>query len=206
MKRNSETADRQASVENGIELSAVIAVTNRHLCRRPFLKQVERICLLHPDALMLREKDLKPEEYFSLAEEVHKICIACGVDFIVHGFYETALHLKAGKIHLPLQSLRRLTEEERGNFAAVGCSVHSMAEAREAAQLGASYLAAGHIYETDCKRGLAPRGTDFLREVCGAAGIPVYAIGGIRLNSSQLREVSDCGATGACIMSGFMTL
>ena len=45
----------------------LIAVTNRHLCSCPFTEQITRVCKLHPKALILREKDLPEEEYFSLA-------------------------------------------------------------------------------------------------------------------------------------------
>ena len=48
----------------------LIAVTNRHLCSRPFTEQITRFCKLHPKALILREKDLPEEEYFSLARQV----------------------------------------------------------------------------------------------------------------------------------------
>ena len=48
----------------------LIAVTNRHLCSRPFTEQITRVCQLHPRALILREKDLPEEEYFSLARQV----------------------------------------------------------------------------------------------------------------------------------------
>ena len=48
----------------------LIAVTNRHLCSRPFTEQITRVCKLHPKALILREKDLPEEEYFSLARQV----------------------------------------------------------------------------------------------------------------------------------------
>lgn len=198
--------ENTAVLEPGLDLSSVIAVTNRQLCGRPFLKQVERVCLLRPGAMMLREKDLCPEDYYSLAKEVRQICKAYGVSFIPHGFLEIALRMDAGNIHLSLQSLKKLEAEERKQFSAVGCSVHSVEEAKEAEKLGASYLAAGHIYATDCKRGLPPRGTKFLRAVCSGVQIPVYAIGGISLNASRLREVRDCGAAGGCIMSGLMTL
>ena len=47
----------------------LIAVTNRHLCSCPFTEQITRVCKLHPNALILREKDLPEEEYFSLARQ-----------------------------------------------------------------------------------------------------------------------------------------
>lgn len=36
----------------------------------------------------------------------------------------------------------------------IGCSIHSVEEAVEAQKLGASYITAGHIYATDCKKDL----------------------------------------------------
>lgn len=88
----------------------------------------------------------------------------------------------------------------------IGASVHSVQEALRAEALGADSVTAGHIYETSCKEGLPPRGTEFLRAVCSAVRIPVYAIGGIRLEENQIRAVLGCGAAGVCIMSGMMTL
>ena len=35
----------------------IIAVSNRKLCNRPFLEQIERVCKIHPEAVILREKD-----------------------------------------------------------------------------------------------------------------------------------------------------
>ncbi len=96
--------------------------------------------------------------------------------------------------------------EKLSDFLAVGCSIHSVEEAKEAQKLGATYLTAGHIYTTDCKKGLPPRGLDFLREVCNAVTIPVYAIGGIHAGTGQILEVMECGASGACIMSEMMKI
>ena len=51
------------------------------------------------------------------------------------------------------------------------------------------------------------RGTGFLRDVCRAVHIPVYAIGGIRLNDpEQLQEILDSGAAGGAVMSACMRM
>ena len=68
--------------------------------------------------------------------------------------------------------------------------------------MGASYLIAGHIFATDCKRGLPGRGLPFLREVCAAADKPVFAIGGI--TPGNIADVRNTGAQGVCVMSGLM--
>ena len=49
------------------EYGQVVAVTNRSLTERPFLEQIRRVCEMHPDALILREKDLLEKEYEELA-------------------------------------------------------------------------------------------------------------------------------------------
>ena len=99
-----------------------------------------------------------------------------------------------------------LTDEEKKKFTKIGISIHSVEEAKEAEQLGASYLTAGHIYATDCKRGLPPRGLGFLKEVCREVSIPVYGIGGIKFDEEQWNDMEKCGAIGGCIMSGMMEI
>ena len=69
--------------------------------------------------------------------------------------------------------------------------------------MGAAYLIAGHIFETDCKKGLPAKGLPYLEEICRAVTIPVYAIGGI--DAGKMKSVEMAGAKGACLMSGLMT-
>lgn len=80
------------------------------------------------------------------------------------------------------------------HFSTVGASVHSPEEAREAQALGADYVTAGHVFATDCKRGLEPRGLEFLRETVNAVSIPVFAIGGI--SAENVKAVRKAGAAG----------
>lgn len=90
------------------------------------------------------------------------------------------------------------------DFRVRGTSVHSAEDALWAQEHGATYVTAGHIYPTDCKRGLAARGTQFLERVCRVVSIPVYAIGGI--TPQRMDEVKKAGAAGACMMSEYMKI
>ena len=184
----------------------IIAVSNRKLCNRPFLEPIERVCKIHPEAVILREKDLTEEEYRILAKEVMNICSRYQVSCILHNFWETAIELGSTSVHLPLQVLQKTTDEEKKKFTKIGISIHSVEEAKEAERLGASYLTAGHIYATDCKKGLLPRGLEFLEEVCKEVNIPVYGIGGIKFDEEQWNDMEKCGAVGGCIMSGMMKI
>ena len=184
----------------------IIAVSNRKLCERPFLEQIERVCQMKPQAIILREKDLSEEEYRILSEEVLSVCKKYEIPCILHKFWKTALELECTSVHLPLPILQKITDEEKKKFTKIGISIHSVEEAKEAEQLGASYLTAGHIYATDCKRGLPPRGLGFLKEVCREVSIPVYGIGGIKFDEEQWNDMKKCGAVGGCVMSGMMEI
>lgn len=185
----------------------VIAVSNRKLCTRPFLEQIEVVCQYRPQALILREKDLSEDEYGSLGSKVKKICDKYQVTCIYHTFYKEAKKAGVQNIHLPLWKLREISAvHEQRNFDFIGVSIHSVKEAKEAESLGASYVTAGHIYKTSCKPDLEPRGVEFLQQVCQAVKIPVYAIGGIHLESQQFAEIQKAGAKGACVMSEFMKI
>ena len=84
----------------------------------------------------------------------------------------------------------------------IGTSIHSVEDAVFAESHGADYITAGHIFTTNCKKGLPGRGIEWLKTVCDAVSIPVYAIGGI--SDANAGELSDCGIAGYCMMSASM--
>ena len=183
-------------------MSDILCVTNRKLCREDFLTRIERIAACHPAGIILREKDLNPEDYKELAAAVMEICEQHGVKCILHSFPDVAISLQADAIHLPLHLLRAMSQEQKAQFTDLGASCHSVEDALEAQALGCTYITAGHVFETDCKKGLPGRGLEFLRSVCAAVDIPVYGIGGI--DSGNIAFVRDAGASGACLMSSLM--
>ncbi len=184
-----------------------IAVTSRHLCSGDFLERVQRLAKGEEyQAILLREKDLTEIEYEELAGEVLSITTYYRKKCILHTFADVAQKLCHPYLHLPLPVWEAASEEEKQRmrkfFQEIGTSVHSAEQLQRAVELGADYVTAGHIFATDCKKGLPPRGLDFLRGICEQSPVPVYGIGGI----TQEREecVIHCGAAGVCIMSGCM--
>lgn len=185
-----------------ISMSDIICVTNRTLCDDDLLQRIGKIAAAHPKGIILREKDLSESAYQVLAAQVMEICKAHDVPCILHSFVDAAIALHADAIHVPLPVLREMTAEEKAHFTMLGASCHSVEEAVEAEALNCTYITAGHIFETDCKKGLAGRGLTFLKSVCQTVSIPVYAIGGI--TGKNICAVRAAGASGACAMSGFM--
>ena len=203
--------------------SDIICVTNKSICEKSgeiFLERIRKVAEARPLAIILREKDLSLEEYRELAREVSKICKQVeGSRLIIHNFYEIILENGIDKngsvneftsLHMPLWKLEELYKNQPGVYAELrskllhlGASCHSVEDAKLAEKLGCTYIIAGHIYNTDCKKGLEGRGLGFLRDVVESVSIPVYAIGGI--TPENINDVRNTGASGACIMSTSMT-
>ena len=186
-----------------IFMSDILCITNRSLCGDDFLVRLERIASGRCAGIILREKDLSAKESEVLAEKVLPIVRARQVPCILHSYPQAAEHLGVDAIHLPLPVLKSLSGQQRRNFRVLGASCHTVEEAREAERLGCTYITAGHIFYTDCKKGLAPRGLHFLQRVCREVSIPVWAIGGICPDNFHL--VKGAGARGGCVMSALMS-
>lgn len=188
------------------EPAKLVAVTNRRLCHGDFLAQVERLCVGGVDRIILREKDLSEKDYEQLARQVLEVCRTHNTECILHTYPSVAEKLGADGIHLPLPVAKSYRKQQQilqhKVPGSVGISIHSREEALQAAQLGATYLTAGHIFATACKPDVAPRGLAFLDKIVKSVAIPVYAIGGI--NAENAGEVLAQEAAGICIMSGFM--
>lgn len=210
---NADVAGNTGDVDNSADVvrnTNIVCVTNRKLVKAyeengsflPFLEKIKEAAKKKPAFIILREKDLSPDDYKELAKKVFEICDGEELSCVLHYFYREAIELGAKKIHLPLHILEDMTEDEKKCFDVIGASTHSVEDARRAKELGASYITAGHVFATDCKKGLAPRGLQFLADVCDSVDIDVYAIGGISENN--MKQCIGRGAKGVCMMSGFM--
>ena len=179
-----------------------VCVTNRHLTDRPLYEQLKIVfAILKPDVVILREKDLSEDEYRELAYKVKLLCDLYSVRLIVNKYYKVARELGT-TVQLPINDYESNVRSLNG--LSVWVSVHSLQEAIRAEESSVNAIIAGHIYETDCKRGLPGRGIEFLTSIVEQVDVPVYAIGGI--DEFNIEEVASTGASGACQMSFYMNL
>ena len=194
-------------------------ISNRKLCENKNLeRQIERIFLAYEKkiilknfeivSLTLREKDLDKNEYLNLVEKIYPICKKHKINLILHQNYDLNLddrYMIKG-LHLSYEIFKSLNKNIREGlikkYKRIGVSIHSLNEAKEVENLGATYVVAGHIFETDCKKGLEPRGLKFVEELSSILTIPIFAIGGIDEKNSQ--SVINSGAFSICMMSTLM--
>ena len=194
-------------------------ISNRKLCENENLeKQIKKIFSAYEKkiilkkfdivALTLREKDLDKNEYLKLIEKIYPICQKYKINLILHQNYDLNLDEKYNieGIHLSYSIFKSLNQNIKAElikkYKRIGVSIHSLEEAKDVESLGASYVIAGHIFKTDCKKGLEPRGLKFIEDLSSALSIPIFAIGGI--DEKKSLSVIDSGAFSVCMMSNLM--
>lgn len=197
----------------------LLIISNRKLCKNENLeKQLEKIFIDYEEktkfkefqieGVILREKDLLEIDYLKLLKNVEKVVEKNNGRIIIHKNYDILKEKNKNVVglHLSFETFLNLDENKIENlrqiYGKIGVSVHTLEEAKKSQDLGANYIIVGHIFNTDCKKGLKPKGLDFLKEIAKEIKIEVFAIGGIDFNNYS--EVIKTGVTGVCMMSGLM--
>ncbi|SHK34415.1 thiamine-phosphate pyrophosphorylase [Caminicella sporogenes DSM 14501] len=176
-------------------------ITNRKIIKQGNLYSiVESAVIGGIDRVILREKDLSYEKLLLTASILKPILSKYNVPLIINTNLEVAKSLNADGFHIGFQNIKNKKIEFKG---ILGISVHNLEEAIAAENLGADYLLAGHIYKTDCKKGLKPKGIKLIKDIKANVNIPVIALGGI--NEKNAPEVISAGADGIAVMSYIMS-
>jgi thiamine-phosphate diphosphorylase len=175
-------------------------ITNRKLVKKgTLLDIVESAAKAGVKRIILREKDLMFDELFPIAKQIQEKIQKTNTNLIINGNLKVAKAIKADGYHSGFNDFIKQKPDYDG---LLGVSVHSIEEGILAQKHGASYLLAGHVFETDCKKRLKPRGVKFISELKFCVNIPVIALGGIKPENTI--EVLETGADGVAVMSSIM--
>jgi thiamine-phosphate pyrophosphorylase len=155
------------------------------------------------DLIQLRAKAQSPEEIAKIAIALHDRASQSGVPLVINDHPEIARRVRAEGVHvgqddLPIAEVREIA----GASCIVGKSTHSVDQAIRAFDEGADYIGFGPIFATPTKPDYPPIGLDEIRKVHDAVRIPIFCIGGIKLDN--LPQVIEAGARRVVIVSGFL--
>jgi thiamine-phosphate pyrophosphorylase len=155
------------------------------------------------DLLQLRAKNHSPAEIEKVALQLHFITRKRGVPLIINDYPEIARNVRADGVHLgqddlPIAEARKIVGPE----CAVGKSTHSIDQAIRAFYEGADYIGFGPIFATPTKPDYPPIGLDDIAKVQESVRIPIFCIGGIKLDN--LARVIEAGARRVVIVSGLL--
>jgi thiamine-phosphate pyrophosphorylase len=155
------------------------------------------------DLIQLRAKGHPSAEIAKIAAAIHESALRRGVPLVINDHPEIARIVPAEGVHvgqddLPITEVREIA----GPNCMVGKSTHSVDQAIRAFYEGADYIGFGPIFATPTKPDYPPVGLEEIRKVHEAVPIPIFCIGGIKLDN--LGEVIQAGARRVAIVSGLL--
>lgn len=153
--------------------------------------------------LQLRAKSHSPENILTLAKSIAPICRAHGVPFILNDHPDLVHPSGADGVHvgqedLPVAHVRAIIGSDR----IIGLSTHSIEQALDAVGVHPDYIGFGPLFATPTKPDYPPIGTADIAAVHRQVPLPIFCIGGIKLNN--LPDVLSAGARRVVIVSGIL--
>jgi thiamine-phosphate pyrophosphorylase len=155
--------------------------------------------------IQYRDKQSSRRQIYQNAVILRQITKGARAVLTINDYADIALAANADGVHLgqddlPLREARKIM----GKDTIIGISTHSPKQAAEAETNGADYIGFGPVFHTGTKDAGSPKGIDILREIKKEVGIPVIAIGGIKLGNliSVLEAGVDAVAVASAILKG----
>lgn len=165
------------------------------------LSQLEQALKGGAKAIQVRKKEMPVRGLLNFTRRARELTLRHKAMLFVNDRLDVALAAGADGVHLgewsiPAGAARKISPP---GFL-IGVSTHSLAGALQAREDGADFITFGPVYETPSKKKYGkPVGPDALREAVREVPIPIFALGGIKLE--RLDEVMEAGAHGAALIS-----
>lgn len=175
------------------------AITDERTARRPdFDRLLSGLAATGLDlAVHARGRSLAGLEHYHLAI---RLSAHPPIRLFINDRLDIALAMSACGVQLSERSLAVEDARRLGPTWWIGCSVHSLEEARDASRAGADYLLVGPVYHTTTHPDVPPLGPARLEQFTRLE-LPVIAIGGV--TPERGREVRAAGAYGVAAIRAF---
>jgi len=162
------------------------------------------------DVLQLRAKNREEFEIEELANRLLPLTESAGVPLILNDFPQLVPSVGAQGAHVGQDDFDIADARWRAGRSLagevppviIGKSTHSLAQATAAAADGADYIGFGPLFATPTKPGRPAIGLDDIRRVHELVQIPIFCIGGIKLEN--LPTIIAAGARRVVIVSGLL--
>jgi len=185
--------------------SKIYPITDIEISGLSHTEQVERLIAGGATLIQLRDKHSSPREFFADAQAALALAHSSGVRIIINDRADIAFALKADGVHLGQADIPPTAARELlGSTALIGFSVHSVEQARLAADMPVDYLGIGPVFPTSTKDNpdqvIGLKGLRRVREFVGDARL--VAIGGI--GAKDIHAVLDSGANAVALINALL--
>jgi thiamine-phosphate diphosphorylase len=151
-------------------------------------------------AIHLRSRLLPSRRLLTIAEALRLAQQETGCWLVINDRLDLAMGIEARGLQLTTRSIHVADARRLAPSMPLGASVHTVPDAAAAERDGATWLVAGHVFDTASHAGAPGRGLPFVRAIRAASALPILAIGGV--TPERTAEVRAAGATGVAVIRG----
>ena len=165
-----------------------------------FLRQLELSLRRGVSLVQLRAKELEQPQLVQLAPRVIELCHSHAARVLLNGEPGVADELGFDGVHLDGRRLSRCEQRPLQRDKLLAASCHSENELRMAAMVECDFAVLSPVAATASHPGVAGMGWQRFSELVGNAGMPVFALGGMR--HEDLDQAWRYGAQGIAAIGG----
>lgn len=173
---------------------------SRRFGKIEFLARLERALQSGARLVQLREPHMTPEEYREYARVTADLCHRYDAKLLLNAEPEWVPLCHADGVHLNSRRLMHCRARPLDDRFWVAASCHNVEELLQAERLTADFAVLSPVAVTTSHPDAAPLGWEKFMQWCAGVNLPVYALGGMRVQ--DLEPARRHGARGLAMVSG----
>ncbi len=164
-----------------------------------FIEQLSAYISAGIELVQFRSKTSSPEDNREVILKINKLCQRANARLLVNSSAEFARQLGVAGVHLSSERLMQLKARPLDEAFLVAASCHNENELEHAFRIGVDFCVLSQIRESPGESRDNILGWDRLARMIAEAPLPVYALGGVRLD--ELATARNNGAQGIALIS-----
>ncbi len=185
-----------APIMQALSLPSIYAISNlAEMGEDNFLQALRKQLDNGLQLLQVREPQLTTEQLAELSEKVLNLCSEYDCSCLLNSEPDQAIQFGYQGVHLNSQRLMALSNKPENLLVAASC--HDLSELQKAQSLQLDFALLSPVLPTRSHPEATGLGWEKFSEVVNGLEIPVYALGGMRLE--HLSQAQACGARGVAM-------
>lgn len=190
---------------NAIQLPEKYMVTGKFSNENDLLSRIQVSIRNGIQLIQFRAQNLEEELYFDYAKKMHSICKKENVKLLLNTSVDNYKKYSADKfshgLHLNSKELEYYFPDDFDKELLVSTSTHNQDEISLSESKNVSFIVLSPVNATLSHPDTVPLGWDKFRELTQKATMPVYALGGMKVE--LLDKAKICGAQGIAAIGEF---
>lgn len=164
-----------------------------------FFSRLDNALALGIKLIQLRLPQFDLEQYIDFAQLAIMRCRQANAQLLLNCAAELAIELNADGVHLTSSYLNQLNARPLLRTQLVAASCHNQSELLKARQIAVDFVVLSPVLPTTSHPAVSHLGWKKFNELTANAGIPIYALGGMKLEHLSIARAH--GASGIAVLS-----